>query len=68
MLKDNPLLKHIIKVRAEKNGGLPTLEGLIEAAELTKENLKELAARRPDPDEVSHICLPAGRPACRKQP
>lgn len=59
VLKENRQLEHIITVRAEKNGRYPTLEGLIETAELTKENLKELEERRPDPDEVSHI-MPTG--------
>ncbi len=59
VLKENPQLKHVIQVRAEKNGSYPTLEGLIEEAELTPKNLKALAARRPDPDEVSHI-MPTG--------
>jgi 2,3-dihydroxybenzoate-AMP ligase len=59
VLKENPQLKHIIQVRAEKNGAYPTLDELIEQAELTPKNLKALAARRPDPDEVSHI-MPTG--------
>ena len=59
VLKENPQLKHIIQVRAEKNGAYPTLDELIERAELTPKNLKALAARRPDPDEVSHI-MPTG--------
>lgn len=57
--KENPGIKHIIRLRAgEKIGGL-TLDKLIEQGELTKENLKALEGRRPDPDEVSHI-LPTG--------
>jgi len=59
VLKENPQIKHVIKVRAEKGGGYPTLDELIEEAELTKENLKALEERRPDPDEVSHI-MPTG--------
>jgi non-ribosomal peptide synthetase component E (peptide arylation enzyme) len=59
VLKVNPQIKHVIKVRAEKGGGYPTLDELIEEAELTKENLKALEERRPDPDEVSHI-MPTG--------
>ena len=59
VLKENPQLKHVIQVRAEKNGPYQTMDELIGKAELTKENLKILADRRPDPDEVSHI-MPTG--------
>ena len=56
--KENPQITNIIQVRAEK-GSYPTLYELIEKTELTPENLKALDARRPDPDEVSHI-MPTG--------
>jgi 2,3-dihydroxybenzoate-AMP ligase/mycobactin salicyl-AMP ligase len=59
VLKENPQLSHVINVRAERNGVYPTMEELIEGAELTAENLKALEERRPDPDEVSHI-MPTG--------
>jgi 2,3-dihydroxybenzoate-AMP ligase len=59
VLKQNPQLKHIIQVRAEKKGKYPTLDELIEQTKLTKENLKALEERRPDPTEVSHI-MPTG--------
>jgi 2,3-dihydroxybenzoate-AMP ligase len=59
VLKENPQLKHIIHVRAEKKGVHPTLDGLIEGAELSEKNLRTLDERRPDPDEVSHI-MPTG--------
>jgi 2,3-dihydroxybenzoate-AMP ligase len=59
VLKQNPQLKHIIQVRAEKKSKYPTLGELIEQAKLTKENLKALEERRPDPTEVSHI-MPTG--------
>lgn len=59
VLKENPQLKHIIHVRAEKKGVYPTLDGLIEGAELSEKNLRTLDERRPDPDEVSHI-MPTG--------
>jgi 2,3-dihydroxybenzoate-AMP ligase len=58
VLKENPQLRHVIQVRGEP-GGYPTMEALIERAQLTPENLKALEARRPDPDEVSHI-MPTG--------
>lgn len=59
VLKENPQIRQIVQVRAEKGGKYPTLEELIEEAQLTPENLKALEERRPDPDEVSHI-MPTG--------
>jgi 2,3-dihydroxybenzoate-AMP ligase/mycobactin salicyl-AMP ligase len=59
VLKENSQLKHVIQVRADRNDVYPTLDELIEKAELTGENLKALDDRRPDPDEVSHI-MPTG--------
>ena len=59
VLKENPQIKHVIQIRAEKGGRYMTLEGLIADAELTEENLKAIDDRRPDPDEVSHI-MPTG--------
>jgi 2,3-dihydroxybenzoate-AMP ligase len=60
VLKDNPQLDWVIHVRADRSTpGYPTIDELIESAELTPENLKALEDRRPDPDEVSHI-MPTG--------
>ncbi|OPY79605.1 MAG: 2,3-dihydroxybenzoate-AMP ligase [Syntrophorhabdus sp. PtaU1.Bin058] len=59
VLEENPQLKHVIQVRTEKGCKFLTMEELIEKADLTKENLKALGKRRPDPDEVSHI-MPTG--------
>ena len=58
VVKENPGIRNIIQVRTEK-GSYPTLYELIEKTELTAANLKALEARRPDPDEVSHI-MPTG--------
>jgi 2,3-dihydroxybenzoate-AMP ligase len=58
VLKENPQLKTIIQVRAE-NSRYPTLYELIEKGKLTPENVKALAERRPDPDEVAFI-MPTG--------
>ncbi len=58
VLKENPQLKHVIQVRGKK-GDYPTMEELIEKAQLTPEKMKALEERRPDPDEVSHI-MPTG--------
>ncbi len=57
--KENPQLKHVILVRAEKNDTYQSFDELIEESDLTEENLGELGQRRPDPDEVSHI-MPTG--------
>jgi 2,3-dihydroxybenzoate-AMP ligase/mycobactin salicyl-AMP ligase len=54
-----PTLKHLISVRAPENDAFVSLESLIAGAELTPANLQSLAARRPDPMEVS-IILPTG--------
>ena len=59
VLKENPQLKHIIQVRGGEDTRCHRLEKLIESAETTLENLKALAERRPDPDEVCQI-LPTG--------
>ena len=59
VINENPQLKHIIQIRAEKNDLYPTFEELVEEGELTEDNLKDLEKRRPDPDEVSHI-MPTG--------
>jgi 2,3-dihydroxybenzoate-AMP ligase len=58
VVKENPEIRNIIQVRTEKSS-YPTLYELIEKTELTAANLKALEARRPDPDEVSHI-MPTG--------
>jgi 2,3-dihydroxybenzoate-AMP ligase len=58
-MKENKELRHLISVRSPENTAFTPLEGLIEGSELTKSSLKTLAARRPDPMEVS-IILPTG--------
>jgi len=52
-------LKHIISARAPENKAFIPLEKLIDAGKLSAANLDALAARRPDPMEVS-IILPTG--------
>ncbi len=59
VLKESPQIKHIIQVRAGGDTRFHAMEKLIEEAELTREALKALEERRPDPDEVSQI-LPTG--------
>ena len=52
-------LRHLISVRAPQNEAFISLEHLIDGGKLTAANLAALAARRPDPMEVS-IILPTG--------
>ena len=58
VLKESPKLKQIIQVR-DADTKYHGLEKLIEEGEPTKENLKALEQRRPDPDEVAQI-MPTG--------
>jgi 2,3-dihydroxybenzoate-AMP ligase len=58
VLKVSPSLKQIIQVRADDTR-YHSLEKLIDQGEPTKENLKALEDRRPDPDEVAQI-MPTG--------
>jgi non-ribosomal peptide synthetase component E (peptide arylation enzyme) len=55
IVKRNPCLKHIILVRSEGRNDLLSLEQLIDKSELTESNLRQLAARKPDPMEVAHM-------------
>jgi len=59
VMGENKGLRHIISVRSPGNGAFTPLERLIEESELSGPNLEALAARRPDPMEVS-IILPTG--------
>ena len=59
VMKEHKELKHLISVRSPQNKAFTPLEELIEGSELTKSSLEALAARRPDPLEVS-IILPTG--------
>ncbi len=59
VMGENKGLRHIISVRSPGNMAFTPLEKLIEESELTGSNLEALAARRPDPMEVS-IILPTG--------
>ena len=60
VLEINPQLKHIISVRAEgkPNGFTDSLENLINR-ELTAEDLRKLASRRPSATDVAHV-IPSG--------
>jgi 2,3-dihydroxybenzoate-AMP ligase len=56
VLKEHPEIRNVITVRGE--GEQPPflkMERLIEGAELTKENMARLEARRPDPMQVAHM-------------
>jgi len=59
VVKEHKELRHLISVRAPDNKAFTALEKLIDESELTKSNIEVLAARRPDPMEVSMI-LPTG--------
>jgi len=59
VVKANPGLKHVILVRGEGSRRFASLERLIEGAELSEDNLRELADRRPEPTELASI-LPTG--------
>jgi len=59
VLKENPQIEHIISVRSIRTGHFINLEGLITDANLTRDNLQELADRRSDPMEVAQI-MPTG--------
>jgi len=59
VMGENKGLRHIISVRSPGSRDFTPLEKLIEESELTGSSLEALAARRPDPMEVS-IILPTG--------
>ena len=59
VMKGHRRLKHMISARSPGNKAFIPLEKLIDAGKLTAANLDALAARRPDPMEVS-IILPTG--------
>ncbi|MCX5803425.1 MAG: AMP-binding protein [Proteobacteria bacterium] len=60
VMEDNRELKHIISVRAPENKAFIPLEKLMNTGELTAASLEALAAKRPDPMEVSMILLTGG--------
>jgi 2,3-dihydroxybenzoate-AMP ligase/mycobactin salicyl-AMP ligase len=59
IMKEHKELRHLISVRSPDNKAFTPLEKLIDESELTKSTIEALAARRPDPMEVS-IILPTG--------
>jgi len=59
VMDTTPELSHIVSVRTERNEGVVSLERLTEDAQPSPANLDALAARRPEPTEVS-IILPTG--------
>jgi non-ribosomal peptide synthetase component E (peptide arylation enzyme) len=59
-MEESRELKHLISIRAEENRNFKPLEGLFYKGELTTARLEALAARRPDPMEVSMILLTGG--------
>ena len=57
--KENPGIKHVIQARTSGETPHHTLDKLMARMEPTRQELKVLDERRPDPDEVSQI-LPTG--------
>jgi 2,3-dihydroxybenzoate-AMP ligase/mycobactin salicyl-AMP ligase len=56
VLKDHPEINKVITVRGTVDQqGFYSMEALIDAGELTPENLAELASRNPDPMQVAHM-------------
>jgi 2,3-dihydroxybenzoate-AMP ligase/mycobactin salicyl-AMP ligase len=55
VLAENPGLQNVILVRGNADTPYLNLETLIEAVQLTEENLDRLSRRRPDPMQVSHM-------------
>ncbi len=53
--QDNPQLKNVILVNGGTDGIHPSLEALIEAADLSDDRLIELSNRRPHPMQVAHM-------------
>jgi 2,3-dihydroxybenzoate-AMP ligase/mycobactin salicyl-AMP ligase len=59
VMEEHKELRYLVSVRSPGNKAFTPLEKLIEECELTEPNMEALAARRPDPMEVS-IILPTG--------
>jgi len=55
VLENNPAMVNIILARGAAHEGCLNMEKLIDRAELSKDNLDQLADRRPDPDQVAHM-------------
>ncbi len=60
VMKKNRSLTHLISVRGQGDKAFTPLESLTNSGELDAANLEVLAARRPDPMEVSMILLTGG--------
>ncbi len=55
VLAENSSLKNVILVRGSSDSPYLNLENIMDAAQLTDDNLARLARRRPDPMQVSHM-------------
>ncbi len=60
VMKKNRALKHLISVRGQNDKEFTPLESLTTSCELATVDLEAIAARRPDPMEVSMILLTGG--------
>jgi 2,3-dihydroxybenzoate-AMP ligase/mycobactin salicyl-AMP ligase len=55
VIKDYPQVTNVILVRGSDHEAFLNLEKLIDDANLTEDNLRRLADRRPDPMQVAHM-------------
>jgi 2,3-dihydroxybenzoate-AMP ligase/mycobactin salicyl-AMP ligase len=55
VLENNPAMVNIILARGAAHEGCLNMEKLIDRTALSKDNLAQLADRRPDPDQVAHM-------------
>ncbi len=55
VLPENPGIKHVIMVRGKENDRFHNLEKLIAETDLSDDNLRQLAERRPEPTDVAHM-------------
>jgi 2,3-dihydroxybenzoate-AMP ligase len=60
VMTKNKTLTHLISVRGQDDEAFTPLESLMNSSELAATDLEALAARRPDPMEVSMILLTGG--------
>jgi len=55
VLKERPQLKNVILARSKGHGRLVSMENLIDKVRMDKADLRNLAERRPDPNQVAHM-------------
>jgi 2,3-dihydroxybenzoate-AMP ligase len=55
VLKERPQLKNVILARSKGQGRLLSMENLMDKVRMDKADLRNLAERRPDPNQVAHM-------------